>query len=104
MAQFDVYPNPSPAMAPAIPYIVDIQADCVRDLPTRVLVPLARPSDAVRPTRHLNPLVAVAGEDLVLLTEQLAAVPTALLGDRLASLAGRRDDIVAALDFLFTGI
>jgi len=104
MAQFDVHPNPNRASAEEIPYVVDIQVDFLRDLPTRVLVPLVRDIPGAQPTRHLNPSFEIDGERLVLLTDQLAALPAKVLAPAVASVASRRDEIVAALDFLVTGI
>ena len=104
MAQFDVYPNPAGSMADAVPYVVDIQADCVAGLPTRMVVPLVRAEDGLKPVRHLNPRVDVKDEPLVLMIHMMAAVPANVLGPPVASLAHCRADIIAALDFLFTGI
>lgn len=104
MPQFDVHHNPAGAMADAAPYVVDIQADCVSGLPTRMIVPLVRAEDGLKPVRHLNPIVDVKDERLVLMTHMMAAVPANVLGPRVATLADCRSDIIAALDFLFTGI
>jgi toxin CcdB len=104
MAQFDVHRNPAGSMADAAPYVVDIQAECVSGLPTRMIVPLVRGEDGLKPVRHLNPIVDVKDERLVVMTHMMAAVPANVLGPAVATLAGRRTDIVAALDFLFTGI
>ncbi|MGE5504312.1 MAG: CcdB family protein [Actinomycetota bacterium] len=103
MAQFDVYPNPVMPMGEGAPYLVDIQDDGLAALHTRIVVPLVRP-EAVQPLRRLNPVVEVGGERLVLVVQNMGAVPRDVLRDRVASLEHRRDDIVAALDFLFTGI
>jgi len=40
---------------------------------------------------------------MVMLTTDLAGVLRAALGPKVASLAAKRDDIMAALDFLFFG-
>jgi toxin CcdB len=104
MAQFDAYGNPAGGMAEAVPYVVDIQADCVAGLPTRMIVPLIRAEDGLKAVRHLNPVVEVDGERLVMMTHMMAAIPANVLGAPVASLECRRDDIIAALDFLFTGI
>ncbi|RAU23677.1 plasmid maintenance protein CcdB [Paramagnetospirillum kuznetsovii] len=104
MAQFDIHSNPNRKGGDLVPYVMDIQADCLHGLPTRILVPLARPGPGVMPTRHLNPVVEVNGEALVMLTDQLSAIPAKILAPPVASLAARRHDMIAALDFLFTGI
>lgn len=101
--QFDVHPNPIGDMADAAPYVVDVQSDQVAGLPTRMIVPLARP-DGFQAVRRLNPLVEVDGERLALMINLMAAVPRQILGPPVTSLADRRNEIVAALDFLFTGI
>lgn len=103
MAQFDVYPNPVGAMD-SVPLIVDVQSDHLNRMPTRMVIPLGRPGPFLQPMRHLNPLVEVNGETLVLITEQAAALPARVLDRKVASLADHRLDIIAALDFLFTGI
>jgi toxin CcdB len=104
MPQFDIYPNPNPSLAAEIPYLLNLQVDFLGSLATRVVAPLARPSSGLRSTRHLNPVVTVAGDQLVLLVDQLAAVEARHLPSPVASLAQCRDEIIAALDFLFTGI
>ncbi len=103
MAQFDVYHNPVGTMS-NVPFVVDVQSDHLGRMPTRMVVPLARPDSLLQPIRHLNPVFEVDGMALILLTEQAAALPTPVLERRVASLANHRLDIIAALDFLFTGI
>lgn len=103
MAQFDVYPNPAGGMGDAVPYVLDVQDDQLAGVPTRIVVPLARP-DGFQALRRLNPLVEVDGERLAVMTHLMAAVPRDVLRGRVASLESRRNDIVAALDFLFTGL
>jgi hypothetical protein len=40
----------------------------------------------------------------VLVFQELAAIPASALGERVASLADHRDELVAAIDLLVTGI
>jgi len=69
------------------------------------VIPLARQSrDGPAQIDRLMPALEVDGVALTLVTPQLAGVPRAVLGTRVASLAGRRHDIVAALDVLITGV
>jgi toxin CcdB len=102
MAQFDVFRN---AGAPMYPLVLDVQADVLALLATRMVVPLApcaryRP----KPITRLNPIVTVRGTEYVLLFQDMAAVPRAHLRTPFASLAKQRGDLIAALDLLFTGI
>ncbi len=40
MAQFDVYPNPSRTSKTYYPYLVDVQSPLLRELATRIVIPL----------------------------------------------------------------
>lgn len=102
MAQFDVFRH---AKSRRYPYLLDLQADLLRDLATRVvapLIPLARLRG--KPISRLNPVVAVAGEQHVIVFQELAALPAAELRDVVASLHAQRSELIAAIDLLFTGI
>ncbi len=104
MAQFDVYANPNPATRELFPYLLDVQADLLDLLATRVVVPLAEADGFGKPLTHLNPVFTVMGIPVILSTAELAGVPLTSLGDKVGSLAGHREAIIAALDFLLTGI
>lgn len=104
MAQFDVYINTSPATRKSIPYLLDVQADLLDTLATRVVVPLVLEEDMGLAAKHLNPQFKIKGTSVVMSTAELAGVPNRLLGDKVASLKNKRDEIIAALDLLFTGI
>jgi toxin CcdB len=102
MAQFDVYRNPRGG---PFPLLLDIQADLLARLGTRVVVPMAtRKSYGPAPITRLNPLAKVRGVDYVLVFQELAAIPTAALGPQVGSLAPRRADLIAAMDLLTTGM
>lgn len=103
MAQFDVYENPNPATAKAIPYLVEVQSDLLDGLSTRVVIPLVSAKQMGKPARHLNPSFTINGKTVVLSTQELAGISKQHLGAKVASLAGHRQEILAALDFLFTG-
>lgn len=98
MARFDVYRNPD-----GVGCLLDIQADLLSHLNTRVVVPLLPLTDAPQPARTLNPCFDIADETLVMTTQFMAAVPANILRKPLASLNGRRDEIVAAIDLLMQG-
>lgn len=104
MRQFDVLHNPHPETASWAPYLLVLQSDLLSELRTTVVAPLVRPADFGRPAQVLNPVFEVRGEPLVLSTAELAGVSAPILGEKVASLAGRRNEIIAAIDLLFTGI
>ena len=104
MAQFDVYLNPNPNTRKAIPYLLDVQADLLNTLATRVVSPLVLAEEMGLPAKQLNPQFKVKGVSVIMSTAELAGIPTRALGDKVASLKDKRDEIIAALDLLFTGI
>lgn len=103
MAQFDLYRNTNPRTRDDIPYLLDVQADLLASLATRVVVPLFTVSAMGKPVKHLTPGFSIANVDLVMSTAQLAGVDQKILGEKVGSLAEHREEIIAALDFLFTG-
>ena len=105
MSQFSVYKNKNPKTRTAYPYLVDVQADLLRDLRTRVVVPLVKlTSVGKKPVRNLTPVFEVDGQKFVMLVPQLAGISLNDLGSEVASVAQHRGEIIGALDFLITGI
>jgi toxin CcdB len=104
MAQFDVYPNPNPATRKNIPYLLDVQADLLDTMATRVVVPLVLAEVMGQGVKQLNPHFKIKGMALVMSTAELAGVSARILGEKVVSLKARRDEVIAALDLLFTGI
>jgi toxin CcdB len=104
MARFDVYANTGPH-ATHTPYLLDVQSDWLQGLDTRVVVPLRKTAHFpnVKLPDQLCPVFTVAGEECLLETPKLAAVPLRLLKTPVASLVTDQARIVAALDFLFQG-
>ncbi|MDO8310920.1 MAG: CcdB family protein [Sideroxyarcus sp.] len=103
MAQFDVYLNLNPATRKAIPYVLDVQADMLDTLSTRVVVPLVLAEVMGIPVKQLNPQFKIKGLAVVMSTGELAGLSLRSFGDKVTSLKGRRDEIISALDLLFTG-
>ena len=104
MAQFDVYLNPNPDTRKSIPYLLDVQADLLDTLATRVVVPLILAEEMGLAAKYLNPQFKIKGVEVVMSAAELAGIPNRSLGDKVASLKSKRDEIIAALDLLFTGI
>jgi toxin CcdB len=102
VAQFDLYRNPRKG---SFPLLLDVQADLLSQLITRVVVPLTSAKQyGASPITRLNPTAKIGRTEYVLVFQELAAVPVSVLGDRVGSLASRRTDLIAAIDLLFTGI
>lgn len=100
MAQFDVYENTNPSTYEQIPYLLDIQNDILKELSTRVVVPMIKDIPAAR---ILNPKFNINGIEVVLSTSELASISVENLGSKICSLENFREEIIEAVDFLITG-
>jgi toxin CcdB len=98
MAQFDLYAGVGRTNA----YVVDLQADLLDRLATRIVAPLV-PRTETEIITGLTPVVEVNGAEFLILTQELAAIPARELRSRVASLAAYQDAIKRALDILFLG-
>jgi len=103
MAQFDVYENPNDETNQIVPYILDLQAVLLDNLATRVVAPLVAAALMGGAVEHLNPRFMVKGNVVFMSTAEIAGVPRSALGEKVGSLREQRNEIIAALDFLFAG-
>ncbi|GHT87843.1 hypothetical protein FACS1894154_11460 [Betaproteobacteria bacterium] len=105
MANLDVFSNPDRGSQAIMPYLLEVQSSLLDTLPSCIVVPLAHPETVkALPILRLNPYVIINDIRLIALTQDLASVPRRLLNDPISNLAPQRDEILAALDLLFTGI
>jgi len=98
MARFDVYNNPD-----GTGYLLTVQAGILDHLNTQVVAPLMLASEAPQPARILNPVFTVSGDEVILATQFMAAVPTSVLRSQVTNLENEHQNIVAAIDFLLQG-
>ena len=98
MARFDVFENEN---GPG--YLLVFQTDLLSGLNTRMVVPLLPRSLAPIPARRLNPVLCIEGQELIMATQYMAAVPESELRAGAGNLATDQDEISAALDMLFLG-
>src|SRR4051794_11304209 len=98
MARYEVFSNQN-----GDGYLLEVQADLLDELATRVVVPLVPSSAATRALRRLTPVFPIGGNQYALSTHLIATFPAASLGEPRASLAGLREQIDAALEMLFAG-
>jgi toxin CcdB len=104
MARFDVYENPG-KHAVTTPYLLDVQSDLLDGLDSRMVVPLRKLEqfpDIKLPTR-LTPVLTVNGQDFLLETPKMGAVPKRVLKSPVTSVDDLRVQIMEAIDFLFQG-
>ena len=82
---------------------VDLQADLLSNLPSRIMAPLYPVQEMSWAMVRLNPRFDIDRTAYVMATQRMAAIETRNLGPVIADLSSRADDITAALDFLFQG-
>lgn len=104
MAQFDVYENLDSVSRDDIPFLLDVQSDLLDTLATRIVVPMVAKRAVGRAVARLNPQFRIRNISVVISTSELAGIPKNRLGKKVTSLAAKRDDIISALDIVFTGI
>jgi len=104
MPQFAVYLNKNLRSRSVFPMLVDVQAELLRDLETRVVIPLVKTAAFTSfPLGLVMPTVEVEGESYMLVTPQLAGVSRWDLGPHTASVAAHARAIVTAMDILLRG-
>lgn len=104
MGRFDVHENPNPATRETVPFLLDVQAGLLSHLSTRVVVPLVSAAVMDKAAKYLNPQFEINGTPVVMSMAELAGVSVRNLGEKVGSLEDKRNEIIAALDFLVTGI
>jgi toxin CcdB len=103
MRQFDVVANINPDTSDQVPYLLLLQANLFDDLATRVVAPLI-PVDRYGPRLDwLNPTIFIGKTEFVISMAELAGVPVSIIGDKIASAESKRNEVISALAFLFTG-
>jgi len=98
MARFDAYVNPD-----GNGFLVDVQADLMSHLNSRLVIPLVPASIAPSPIKVLNPIFQIEDATYLMLTQQMAAVSVQMLKRPVLNVIDRRDDVVAAIDLLLQG-
>ena len=98
MARFDVYRNPD-----GNGFLLDVQADLMSHLKSRLVIPLVHSDIAPLPIKVLNPVFELEDARYMLLTQQMAAVSIRMLKSPVYNVNDRRDEVVAAIDLLLQG-
>ena len=101
MARFDVYRFASKSA----PLVLDVQAELLEGLATRVVIPLSPASVSRKEALpRLKPVLEIGGVGYVLMTTDLAALPVNRLGAFVANIeTDYRKEVTDALDFLLLG-
>ncbi|MGB0506494.1 MAG: CcdB family protein [Pikeienuella sp.] len=98
MARFDVYANPN-----GTGYLLDVQADVLDNLSTRIVVPLLPSRTAPSMAKRLNPVFDIAEEPHLMVTQFMAAVQLSALRKPIGNLRMHDVEIGNALDLALIG-
>lgn len=97
MARFDVYRLVDSGL------VLDLQADLLSDLTTRVVAPLLPLDGSLKPASNLNPIFDVDGQKHLLGIQFLAAIPNRELHNYVCSLSNDEQRVLKSIDMLFSG-
>ena len=105
MSQFTVYKNRNSASKKVYPYLLDIQSNFLSELKSTVVLPLspARKTTDIVMSR-LNPEVEINGEKFIIMTQDLAGITRSVLKTKVCDLKQHQQEIIAAMDFVLSGI
>ncbi len=101
--QCDVYRDADDASG-EIPCLLDVQANLLADLKTRVVIPLIRAEAFGQRATRLHPSFIVSGQSVVMGTHLIAAVTRRGLGEPVANISDQRDAMISAIDVLWSGV
>jgi toxin CcdB len=104
VSQYDVFDNPIPRARRAFPFVAILQSELADTGRDRLVAPLAPRTRMSSTAGRLTPVVKVAGVEHVLLVPRMAAVSAADLRAMRDRLTAYRNEIVAALDYLFLDV
>lgn len=105
MGQLCAYKNPNPATRTQYPYLLDIQNDLLSELRTTIVIPLTPSKIAASISlSRLNPTFVLDGESFTAMTQDIAGVDRKQLGAQAHDLSAYRSEIIAAVDFVLSGI
>jgi toxin CcdB len=103
MAQFDVFVNPFATARQAYPFVVAMQSDLTVNGAEQLIAPMASINHAGS-TARIMPSVTLKGNELAVVVPRLAVVRSRDLQKKVGSIAAARDELLAAIDYLFFGV
>jgi len=75
MARFDVY-----TFDGAVPFVLDVQAQILSDIGSRVVIPLAPANSVKREVMpRLKPVLRIGDAEYVMITTDMVAIPSSML-------------------------
>jgi toxin CcdB len=104
MAQFDVFVNPIQNARRGYPFVVAMQADFTINRAEQLVAPIASIDYGHSASRRVMPVVALQGNDHVVVVPRLTVIRSRDLIEKVSSIATARTELLAAIDYLFFGV
>ena len=104
MAQFDVFVNPFESARRGYPFVVAMQSDFTINGAEQLVAPIASIEYPRSASRRLMPVVALQGNDHVVVVPRLTVIRSRDLVEKVSSIATARTELLAAIDYLFFGV
>jgi toxin CcdB len=104
MAQFDVFANPFATARRAYPFVVAMQSDFTINGAEQLVAPIASIDYGQPASRRVMPVVALLGNNHVVVVPRLTVMRSRDLIEKVSSIATARTELLAAIDYLFFGI
>jgi toxin CcdB len=104
MAQFDVFANPIQNARRGYPFVVAMQSDFTINGAEQLVAPIAASDYGQPPSRRVMPVVALLGNDHVVIVPRLTVMRSRDLIEKVGSIATSRPELLAAIDYLFSGL
>lgn len=104
MAQFDVFENPLAGARRAYPFVVAMQSELTINGAEQLVAPIASNDYEQLSARRVMPVVALQGNDHVVLVPRLTVMRSSDLIHKVSSLESARTELLAAVDYLFFGV
>ena len=104
MAQFDVFANPFATARRAYPFVVAMQSDFTVNGSEQLVAPIASIDYGQSASRRVMPVVALRGNDHVVVVPRLTVMRSSDLIEKVGSISIARTELLAAIDYLFFGI
>lgn len=105
MRQFAIYKNKS-RNKQTYPYFIDVQADMLAQLNTRLVMPLTQKASSNSQIKALTPVVTIEQMDYVVLATMITTTDVKNLQDEdvVMDASHLRDQLVSAIDMMILGI
>jgi toxin CcdB len=100
--QHDVFVNPSQRFRAGFPLVAELQAN-VAEGRDRMVAPMAPLAAYPGGSGRLSPIVQHGGQAFYLVMPLMGLLPRSRLIEPVGTIRAYRDDIVRAIDWLFTG-